>query len=309
MAKLGDIFNYKKPGPGIDKNAPKKKGVALFFSIFFEKFWKLIPLSLLYVVTALPLLTSGLSGAAIAYITRNFSREKPVMLASDFFDTIKKNWKQALPVGIINLLLTAILLFAMWFYYLAWNAGFFYKAGLVIAGCIFIVFTFLKYYIYFLLVTFDLNIKQLYKNSLLLSSAGIKENIIITLSLAGVYAFFFGVPLFCVLKLNSSDLIPLLFMVLIVLFLPAIQAFIIQFCVFPVIKKHMIDPYYEAHPEAKKEQTLLNLFYDEGEEEAVFKDMGATATVEEETSIPKQYSERDIKQIRKRNKNDDDDTI
>lgn len=29
------FFNYSKPGPGIDKNAPKKKGVALCFPFLF----------------------------------------------------------------------------------------------------------------------------------------------------------------------------------------------------------------------------------------------------------------------------------
>ncbi|MBQ8301428.1 MAG: DUF624 domain-containing protein [Clostridia bacterium] len=46
--------NYSKPGPGIDKNAPKKKGLALFYEIFFRKFWKLIQLNLLYILTLIP---------------------------------------------------------------------------------------------------------------------------------------------------------------------------------------------------------------------------------------------------------------
>lgn len=50
------IFNrdYSKPGPGIDKNAPKKKGLHLFYEIFFRKFWKLIQLNLLYIITLIP---------------------------------------------------------------------------------------------------------------------------------------------------------------------------------------------------------------------------------------------------------------
>ena len=313
MGWMGNVFNYNKPGPGVDKNAPKKKGVALFFSIFLEKFWKLIPISLLYWLCSLPIVTVGLSDAAITYITRNFVREKPVMTASDFFGTIKKNWKQALPIGIINLLITAALIFAMIFYYSAWNAGWFYRIGLVIAGCIFIVFSFLKYYINFLLVTFRLDMRSLYKNSLLLSSVGLKENVIISLALILVYAFFLGLP-FLIAYIFEEALIPILFMVFTVLFLPAIRALIIQFCVFPVIKKHMIDPYYESHPEAKKDKKLLNLFEEEyeGEEAPLFKDMGAQKTISEEesvSSIPKQYSDREMRQLRRRQKNADDDTI
>lgn len=43
-----------KPGPGIDKNAPKKKGLNLFYDTLFRKFWDIIKLNLLYTVTILP---------------------------------------------------------------------------------------------------------------------------------------------------------------------------------------------------------------------------------------------------------------
>lgn len=46
--------NYSKPGPGVYKNAPEKKGLNLFYEIFFRKFWKLIQLNLMYIVTLLP---------------------------------------------------------------------------------------------------------------------------------------------------------------------------------------------------------------------------------------------------------------
>lgn len=311
MSVFGKLFNYEKPGAGVDKNAPKKTGVALFFSIFKEKFWKLIPLSLLYVLCSLPIVTVGLANIGVTYIARNFAREKPVMLASDFFSTIKKNWKQGLAVGFVNLVLTAILLFAMWFYFKGWNESLMFKAGLVICGCIFVVFTFLKYYINMLIVTFDLSFSQLYKNSLLLSSVGLKENGIITVSLIGLYAVAVGLPVAWGYVFEDM-LVPLLFMILDVLFLPAMHALVVQFCVFPVIKKHMIDPYYEAHPEAKKDKSLLNLFDDDEEEgeEAIFKDMGSSEQAvqkSEESSIPKQYSKRDMKEMRRAA--DDDDTI
>lgn len=46
--------NYSKPGPGVYKNAPEKKGLNLFYEIFFRKFWKLIQLNLMYIATLLP---------------------------------------------------------------------------------------------------------------------------------------------------------------------------------------------------------------------------------------------------------------
>ncbi|HIU48815.1 MAG TPA: DUF624 domain-containing protein [Candidatus Avimonoglobus intestinipullorum] len=49
-------FNYSKPGPGVDKDAPKKKGIFLYFELFFRKFWKLIQANMLYFLASLPLL-------------------------------------------------------------------------------------------------------------------------------------------------------------------------------------------------------------------------------------------------------------
>ena len=46
--------NYSKPGPGIYKDTPKKKGLNLFYEIFFRKFWKIIQLNIMYIVTLIP---------------------------------------------------------------------------------------------------------------------------------------------------------------------------------------------------------------------------------------------------------------
>lgn len=46
--------NYSKPGPGIYKNAPKKKGLRLFYDILFRKIWELIRLNVLYILTLIP---------------------------------------------------------------------------------------------------------------------------------------------------------------------------------------------------------------------------------------------------------------
>ncbi len=40
--------NWASPGPGVDKDAPQKKGLFLYFEIFFRKFWNLIHSNVLY---------------------------------------------------------------------------------------------------------------------------------------------------------------------------------------------------------------------------------------------------------------------
>ena len=48
MAGFLGMFNYNKEGPGVDKNAPQKRGMVVFFEIFGRKFWKLMVAALLY---------------------------------------------------------------------------------------------------------------------------------------------------------------------------------------------------------------------------------------------------------------------
>ena len=62
MAFFG-LFDYSKPGPGISKDAPKKRGFIEFWEIFFRKFWKLCTANLLYVLVNLPVVTGGLGDA------------------------------------------------------------------------------------------------------------------------------------------------------------------------------------------------------------------------------------------------------
>lgn len=50
------LFNYSKPGPGVDKNAPKKRGIFLFFEILGRKFWNMCKVNMLYFICSLPMI-------------------------------------------------------------------------------------------------------------------------------------------------------------------------------------------------------------------------------------------------------------
>ena len=53
----------------------------------------------------LSLLTFGIGSAAMTYVQRNFVKGEPVDTAEDFFLSIKRNWKQTLLLGLVDLLL------------------------------------------------------------------------------------------------------------------------------------------------------------------------------------------------------------
>ncbi|MEE0944826.1 MAG: DUF624 domain-containing protein [Clostridia bacterium] len=52
MGLFGD--NYSKPGPGVAKDAPEKKGIFRYFEMFFRKFWKLLQVNMLHFIASIP---------------------------------------------------------------------------------------------------------------------------------------------------------------------------------------------------------------------------------------------------------------
>lgn len=306
---------YDRPGKGVSKDAPQKKAFFVFWEIYARKFWKLCVANLLFVLVNIPLVTRGMADAGLAYITRNFSREKHAFVASDFFETIKKNWKQALPVGIINLLLTALIVYTVSVYYFNATESTLSFIGLALTGSVYVIFTVMKYYIPFLMITFKYNLRAIYKNAMFLVGVGWKANLVVS----GVLLLCYALIVMLVLLLDSIGIglaILLYFFVF-----PAFRSFLIQFAIFPTIKRVIIDPYYEAHPEEDKDKRRdLNLEVEEetaSEDEVIFVDRGETKpeeTKEEKKparTIPRQYTEAEMRRLenKRRQSDDDDDTI
>ena len=50
------LFNFDKPGPGISKDAPRKKGIFLYFELLGRKFSKLMCVNMLYFLFSIPMM-------------------------------------------------------------------------------------------------------------------------------------------------------------------------------------------------------------------------------------------------------------
>lgn len=249
MAGFFGLFNYEKEGPGISKNAPKKKTFIVFFETFFRNFWKFITINLFYCLISLPVLTNGLSCAGLTNVTRNIARDKHSFGISDFIDTIKKNWKQALPAGIINTLVYIVLFFDLYFFFFSSDektGGIMSAVGLGICLCILFIFTVMNYYIWTLLITFKFTLKQIYKNSFKFVFINMKMNLLCFFVITLIYAaniavMYFLLPYFFVVLTIEMMLYALIF--------PSFRFLLVQYCTFPAIKKYIIDPYYLEHPD------------------------------------------------------------
>ena len=180
----------------------------------------------------------------------------------------------------------------------------------------------MKYYIPFLMITFKLNLKQIYKNAFLFASANLPMNVLISVILIAIYGMMGGAVLMTAgSKMNYFVLTVVL--VLAVSLIPGFRSLLIQYCIFPAIKRLIIDPYYAANPGAdKKARRDLNLEVEEEEtsaeetpaEEPVFVDTLPQPEEKAEKSaraLPRQYNEKEMRrfnrQVHTRNTTDDDD--
>ena len=255
--------NYNKEGPGISKDAPKKRTFVVFFETFFRNFWKFAPISAIYTIFCLPIITHGLASVGMTNVARNTARDKHSFGISDFFETIKKNWKQALLAGIINTVVYGFLIYDVFFFF--GSDSTFYSAALGIILSMLVIFTMMNYYIWTLMITFKFTLKQIYKNSFKFVFINMKGNLLCFFIEAVIIALYIGI-----LFLFSSQfgLVLTLEMFAFVFTFPSVKFLLEQYIVFPAIKKHIIDPYYEAHPDEDIEKRRnLGLYNPEEDEE------------------------------------------
>ena len=246
MAGFFGLFNYEKEGPGIDKDAPPKKTFVVFFEMFKRNFWKFIPISLMYLLISLPIVTNGIANVGITHVMRNTARDKHSFGMSDFFETVRKNWKQSLIAGLINVLLTVIILFSGRFYfeYYKETDKFLWLIIFSVFISFMLIFIFARYYMWTMIITFDLKLKDIYKNSFKMAVANLLRNFLVGICLLFTYAVYFLLLYFLPYAITW-----VIVGVMVICTLPAYRFLMIQFVAFPAIKKYMIDPYYEEHPD------------------------------------------------------------
>lgn len=213
-----------------------------FFEIWFQNFWMLVPISFVYSIIGVLLLPHGLAQAGITNVARNLARDRHSFGISDFFDTIKANWKQSLLVGIINLMVTIALGFGVLFYYN--SEGLWADIALGFLLLCFVIFSFMRYYMWTLIITFHLPTSKIYKNSFLLAFVNFKKNLLV-----GVIELVLCVSVVMAIVWIPHFIVLFLATLLTVFIFPGFTHLLIQFNCFPAIQKYIIDPYYEAHPD------------------------------------------------------------
>ncbi len=185
------------------------------------------------VVLVASLFVAGPATAGFTYVIRNFQREEHAWVLSDFFEHFKNNFKQGSFMAILDLAVCLVMYIALVFYgYMAkdWAPELVPASPYFMAAiCVFaVIYLWMHYYIYVMMVTFKLSLKDILRNAFLFAFAKLPLNIFISIIVgavlfASVYYMFYGAIAAFVISLSFVG-------------------YVITFSVYPTIDNYLITP-------------------------------------------------------------------
>lgn len=289
MALFG---NMNAPGKGVLKTPHEKKGFFKFWEIYGRHMWKLMQVNLIYSIFCLPFIGMfllfilkdlkpiyfllvipaafiGPATAGLTKVARNFSQERNAFVGHDFMQSFRKNFKQGIIMGIIDVIFILGFFVSVPYYQMWSEQDKRLLVPYVICLACMIVFFMMHFYIYPMIVSTNLNMKQIFKNSFFLVSLELKKTLWTFLAVFLVIAICY---LFFPYTLVILFIWPMSFV-----------AFIVCFNCYPVIRKHVIQPYYDSRGEENPE-------FAEPDVETLFEDRAAEERKVQAESTPKQVN-------------------
>lgn len=182
------------------------------------------------------LVTWGWQNIGATYVLRGLVRGDAVFVFTDYFYAIKRNLKQGLLVGMIDLILSAVLVIDfIYFYQRTGQFGMDFMYFVIFALAI--IYFIMRFYIYLLLITFDMKTFKIIKNSFIFSILGIKRNIMAFLGIAIVIVLHALMVWFLIsTPLGFTMILPFIYIL-------ALTAFMSAYAAYPIIDKYLIEPY------------------------------------------------------------------
>lgn len=219
------IPDYSKAGAGIDRNAPKKTGFPLLVEILLREFTTLFKLNFICLICCIPIVTIGPAMGALTSVTLKMVKDEPVDWFYDFKEAFKKNWKQSFLIGLIQIITVLCIGCSILYYVQLEGIAYYCMMFISISAAIIIFMSFI--YQYSMSIMVNLKLRDIIKNSFLLSILNIKNSII---TVAACLALFAAGYMFRIFSL------PIIYMFITVAF----SVLFSSFCAYKPIKKNII---------------------------------------------------------------------
>lgn len=251
---MGLFYNNDVAGAGVSKNGPKKKPFFRYWELFANKFWTFFKINLVYFLFCIPVVTFGPATAAMTALMRNIYLERPQFIFHDFWVQFKKNFKQSFIIGILDIFVIGVSILTFWYYSLHPDMDSAAKVLYALAIAAQVLFVMMNFYIYPQIVSLNLGLGGIIKNSVILVFVNLWGELI---ALACVAAYAALLMFFNIFVLMLAPIVPFAWI-----------AFTSVFCCYPAIQKYIINPYYEQRGERNPELP------DDDGDIAVFEDRG-----------------------------------
>ncbi len=172
----------------------------------------------------------GAPTAGLTYVIRNYREDRHAWVWADFKSKCRENFKQATAVYLIDTVFLFLIATNFWFYStLAQQKNIIALLLSGFMGLLFIIYVLMHTYIYPIMISFDLKLKDIYKYSFILAMGKLPTTFV---SLLAVFAFS-GVVAYlgCYVFIYAALLVPILVF--------SFSSYINLFITYPVVKKYI----------------------------------------------------------------------
>jgi len=136
---------------------------------------------------------TGPFNAGATYVLRNWARDEHSFVWSDYWEAVKNNWKQGLVISCISGVLPVIVYVAAHFYSSQLGMTVFSMVPIALVMLVLVIWTLSEMLMFPMLITYDLKLKDVIRNSVLLTVGKLPYAILIKLITLAVPAIVFAV--------------------------------------------------------------------------------------------------------------------
>lgn len=282
MAGFFGLFDYTKPGKGVSKEDVDKHGIALYFDILGRRIGKLMLLNMLYVLFSIPayviywfvsayiltltlgglgveieaavlqyinlfmtvslvlLLGTGSATAAMNYVLRKYVNDTHSWVWSDFWDEFKNSFLKGTLAFVINTVVFLLCVVAIYFY--SNMTGIISVILAAVVTVFLVLFLMMQMYVYQIMASVKLKLKDIYRNAMLLTVAKLPVNIVAALAIC------LAIYLYNLIAANELSLI------LILIIFYTLPVFTQIFITNNTVNKYLIKPCEKAEENVATEE-------------------------------------------------------